>query len=152
MDNLYLSHIVAEIAPSIRNRTVRQVWMAGHDFVLEWKGSDGQKLVVSADPSNPGLYLTREHLASSKPAASEFISTARERLIGMNVVAILKHPVDRLVKLGFDSEPARASALLLSLIGRATNIYILDCEGETVSRLFNHAREAGRICFDEATG
>ena len=138
MDNFFLSHTVVEIAPLILNRTVSHAWTGGRNFVLEFEGQDRQRLVVVTDPASPGLYLTNQRLASSKPVTSEFLSTVREVLIGTKTSNVLKHPGDRLVKLSFDSlSGAPAATLLLSLMGRATNVYLRNSEGEVISRLFN---------------
>ena len=114
--------------------------MAGQDLVLEFEDLDKQRLVFSTDTSGPGIYLTREHLAASKSHSIEFISTCRDRLIGLKAAALLKHPADRVVRISFNLGAGSPSLFLLaSFRGRATNACLFDSESVLLSKLFNRA-------------
>ncbi|PYP86044.1 MAG: hypothetical protein DMF61_14505 [Blastocatellia bacterium AA13] len=137
MDNLFLSHLVVEIRPAILNKQINTASMVDQNLVLGFDGLIGQRLLVGLDPASPALYLARRWPKSKSrhPGASLM---KLDQLNGMTVTEVSKHPSDRLVRLTLLSPTdSSKSHLVLSMTGRAANVFLFDNENILAGRLLN---------------
>jgi predicted ribosome quality control (RQC) complex YloA/Tae2 family protein len=160
MENLYLAAVVREMTDEILGRTVARVSLAGSTLLFDLKLPADRALLVSIDPASPALYLAdvdREQLDSGRRAHDPFISTLRKHLGGANIVAVDKDPLDRIVRITFQSFDAggdrQQNRLVLSLTGRSANAWLLDSAGAAVGSFREgesdppaiHGEEAGSV-------
>src|SRR5258705_5793464 len=139
MENLYLAAVVREMTDEILGRTVARVSLAGSTLLFDLKLGGDRVLLVSLDRASPALYLAeidRGQFDSGRRAHDPFISTLRKYVGGANIVAFQKDPLDRIVRITFESFDASGdrlqTKLALSLTGRSTNAWLLDSAAAAV--------------------
>lgn len=143
MENFYLSALVDELRPLLASQVLRRLSLHGATLHLDFHLADRRVLRAALEPATAALYLT--HPASAKDAKSNeahpFVAVLRKHLLDARLLAILKPPTERLVRLNFETfavggERARA-ALVFYFTGRSTNACLLNAQDrvEAVFRL-----------------
>lgn len=142
MENLYLAAVVREISGQILGRTVARISLAGSTLLLDLRLGDDRVLLVSVDRASPALYLARvdrEQFDSGRRANDPFVSGLRKHLGSATIVAVEKDPLDRIVRIAFQSFDAggdrQQNQLVLSLTGRSANAWLLDSQSAVVGSL-----------------
>ena len=106
MENLYLAAVVREMTDEVLGRTVARVSLSESTLLFDLKLSRDRVLLASLDRASPALYvsgLDRERVTSAARASDAFISLLRKHLTGAKVVSLTKDPLDRVVRIGFES-------------------------------------------------
>ena len=157
MENQYLAAVVREMTDEILGRTVARVSLAGSTLLFDLKLGGDRVLFVSTDRASPAVYLAevdREQFDSGRRAHDPFISTLRKHLVGANIVAVQKDPLDRIVRITFESFDAggdrRQNRLVLSLTGRSSNAWLLDSAGAAVGSFREVESDPPAIYVEEA--
>jgi predicted ribosome quality control (RQC) complex YloA/Tae2 family protein len=136
MENFYLHAVVDDARPRLVGASVGRVWQPSDRLVaLDLRLEDGRLLVISADPADPGLYLSSQSHRELEAAGGErqFAALVRKRLRGATLDVLAKPARDRIVRLAFShfapSGERTTSELVAALTGRSANVYLLDDAG-----------------------
>jgi predicted ribosome quality control (RQC) complex YloA/Tae2 family protein len=159
MENLYLAAVVREMTDEVLGRTVARVSLSESTLLFDLKLSRDRVLLASLDRASPALYvsgLDRERVTSAARASDAFISLLRKHVTGAKVVSLTKDPLDRVVRIGFESFDAggnwQQSVLVLSLTGRSANAWLLDSTGAAIGSFREVALDAPPVQVEEAAG
>lgn len=119
-----LQRIVEELRSNLTGRYLGKIFqLSSVSFAFD-VGLRGQFLFVSVDPANPRVYLIRRRLKDlekqSLPPGS-FAQALRTKLSNEPITAVEKEPLDRIVRLKFNS-----ATLLIQLTGRTADLFLLD--------------------------
>ena len=119
-----LQRIVEELRSNLTGRYLGKIFQLSPVSFAFDVGLRGQFLFVSVDPANPRVYLIRRRLKElekqSLPPAS-FAHALRTKLSNEPITAVEKEPLDRIVRLKFNS-----ATLLIQLTGRTADLFLLD--------------------------
>lgn len=159
MENLYLDAVVREMRLEVLGRTVARISLAESTLLLDLGLPRDRVLRVSLDRASPAFYISRvdrERFNSGARANDAFISLLRKHLIGSKLISLDKDPLDRIVRLRFESFDAggdtRQNLLVLSLTGRSANAWLLDSAGIVVGYFSETAPDVPPIRAEESTG
>jgi predicted ribosome quality control (RQC) complex YloA/Tae2 family protein len=155
MDAFLLLAAVAEIQRTLVGGLVREVVAAGPDGLwLDLATSRGPEgLLVSAEPTLPRIVRSGTRPAKTRPLPA-LAGSARRRLPGTRLAAIVHRGLDRVVRLDF--EPALAAGLdvtqgeaggrvVIELFGSQPNLFLTDPAG-TILEAARRATAAARPC------
>jgi predicted ribosome quality control (RQC) complex YloA/Tae2 family protein len=159
MENLYLAAVVREMSDEILGRAVARISLAESALLLDLRLPRDLVLRVSFDPASPAFYLSRvdrERFNSGARANDAFISLLRKHLIGAKLISLNKDPIDRIVRMCFESFDAggdtRQNLLVLSLTGRSANAWLLDAAGVVIGSFSEIAPDPPAIRAEESSG
>lgn len=133
MDNFLLQAITNELAATLTGLRLGKVYQLGAtDLVLDFRLRAGCLLFVSTDPPRLALYLTARPVRQLERAAradTAFPALLKKHLSGARLVQIEKLGYDRVMSFDFQAENEAGELtqlrLVVSLIGRAANIFLL---------------------------
>ena len=101
-------------------------------------GSGQQKLLLSADPSLPLLYLTQE----GKPGPAEapaFLMLLRKHLAGARITAVEQPGLERIVRITAEHldelGDRRQKTLVLEMMGKHSNLILLSEDGTVIDSI-----------------
>jgi len=106
MENLYLAAVVREMTGETLGRTVARISLAESDLLFDLRLSHDRVLRASLDRASPALYVSevdRKQFNSGARANDAFISLLRKHIIGAKLTSLNKDPIDRIVRLSFES-------------------------------------------------
>lgn len=134
LDAVCLTAVLAELRPSLLGARVDKVQQPeGSKLLLSLRGPmGGGKLLLAVGSGSGRLHLTgRSYENPQSPPM--FCMLLRKHLTGSRLAAITQPPVERIVLLEFDTynelgEPSRKT-LVLELLGKLTNLILVDDEG-----------------------
>jgi predicted ribosome quality control (RQC) complex YloA/Tae2 family protein len=143
MENFYLNAVARDLGARLVGSTVGRVWQPSDTLlVVDPRLPDGRYLLVSADPTDPALFLTasgHRELEEGRSAQPAFAALVRKRLGGARIVAVEKPADERVVTLRcevYDASGGRAGVTLVAeLTGRSANAYVVDAGGEVLGAL-----------------
>ena len=148
-DALFLQAVLGELRQKTAGARVEKIHQPSRDTVILQLRCEGgrEKLLIAANPAAP-----RMHLTNSNPENPEqppmFCMLLRKHLSGAKLVEIRQMPMERMVELLFDcidemGDPVQ-KRLVVELMGRTCNLYLLDPEGRILDCL-------RRIGLDESS-
>jgi predicted ribosome quality control (RQC) complex YloA/Tae2 family protein len=134
MDNFLLHAITNELAETLVGATLGKVYQLGTtDLRMDFRLCDGRWLAVSTDPSRLALYLTAgdwKKTASEARQDVAFPALMKKYLGSARVLGIEKLGYDRVVAFELlvrnEDETTTQRQLILTLIGRAANVMIVE--------------------------
>jgi predicted ribosome quality control (RQC) complex YloA/Tae2 family protein len=157
MENLYLAAVVREMSDEILGRTVARISLAESALLFDLRLPRGRVLRVSLDRASPAFYLSgvdRDQFNSGARANDAFISLLRKHLVGARLISLDKDPLDRIVRIGFESFDAggntRQNILVLSLTGRSANAWLLDSAGAVIGSFDETSPDAPSVRTEES--
>ena len=157
MENLYLAAVVREMTDEVLGRTVARVSLSESTLLFDLKLSRDRVLLASLDRASPAFYVSgidRERFTSRARANDAFISLLRKHVTGAKVISLTKDPLDRIVRIGFESFDAggnwQQNVLVLSLTGRSANAWLLDSTGAAIGSFSEVALDAPPVRDEEA--
>src|ERR1700752_196411 len=128
MDQELIRHVVEELRPALFGRYLGKIYqLSAVSFAIDF-GLRGEFLLISVDPANPRLYLTRRRtkdLEKQSLTPNPFGQTMRAKLTGAHLINISKDPLDRIVRLTFRTDNV-FRRLLIQLTGRTADMFLLD--------------------------
>jgi len=133
LDALCLRAVINEMTPELVGSRVDKIYQPARDeIVLSVRGDSSRRLLISAGTSDMRIHFTRAEFEnpSSPPM---FCMLLRKHIVGARIVSIEQPPCERVViitlhgtnQLGDKAE----RKLVLELMGRNSNIILLDHEG-----------------------
>lgn len=143
MENFFLQAVADDLRRRLRGVSFGRVWQpTAASLVIDVRGGDGRFLAVSADPTDPGLFLSeREPVALEADSTGEraFASLLRKHLRGARLESIEKPPRERVVTFRFatfsTSGERELRDLVVALTGRSTNVWLSDAAGAVLGSL-----------------
>ncbi len=133
LDSVFLKGLQAELSSCIGSR-IDRVHQPQKDMVilhLRWRGGSG-KLLISAGGNQSRIHFTNQTIEN--PATPPmFCMLLRKHLVGAKIASITQPPMERMLDFALDctdemGEPVRRH-LMVELMGRASNLILLDGEG-----------------------
>src|SRR5215204_798926 len=133
-----LQEIVAELQPTLANRSVGRVFvMPPFSLALDFGVRDAGYLFVSAEPAQPRIYLikrsARELEKQSQPH-SYFLQGFRSMLGDGRLIGISRDEQERVVRFRFVVENEIGEQTFVTLVcqltGRSANLFLLDAEDQ----------------------
>lgn len=118
-----LQRIVEELRTNLTGKYFGKIFQLSTVSFAFDVGLRGQFLFVSVDPANPRIYLIRRRLKELEKQSlslGSFAQTLRTTLSNAPVTAVEKEPLDRIVRLKFDSK-----TLVAQLTGRTADLFLL---------------------------
>ncbi len=140
LDGITVAAIAAELRGLLLGGRISKLTQPEADEILMTvKGSDGQyRLVLSADPSLPLVYLTEQNKPSPLTAPS-FLMLLRKHLQGGHITAITQPGLERVIRLEAEHldemGDKRRKALVLELMGKHSNLIFLDEEDRIIDAI-----------------
>jgi predicted ribosome quality control (RQC) complex YloA/Tae2 family protein len=134
MDNFVLRWIALELDETLRQERLGKTYQLGTtDLALDLRRRDGRWLFISTSPRQPAIFLTTRQpreLRVEPRSDTAFVSLLRKYLNGARLMGIEKLGYDRVLLLTFlasdDSGEKRERKLVVSLIGRAADVLIVE--------------------------
>jgi predicted ribosome quality control (RQC) complex YloA/Tae2 family protein len=146
MDNFYLSAVVREMEREIADRSVGRIFLSGSNLFFDLHLESGLTLEASLDPASPALFLSNKdskQLSANHSPSHPFALQLRKRIEGGQLLSVDKNPCDRIVRLDFEKYDASGdrarSSVILSLIGRSANAFLLDSDLNEIAALSDRA-------------
>ena len=133
-DGFTMRCLVLELEKRILNGRIEKIYQPRPDtIILNIHTSSGrEKLLISANPSNPRIHLTAESDSSSQHPPM-FCMLLRKRLNGGTILSIRQHGMDRVLELAVKTtdqlgEPG-LMRIVCEIMGRQSNIILLEQDG-----------------------
>ncbi|MEM7306934.1 MAG: NFACT RNA binding domain-containing protein [Planctomycetota bacterium] len=137
----HVGELVDEIGPLLRGWRVRDVQpLPPRDLLIAFEpptgGSDEapadappvRRLRLSADPGAARLHLVRARVRSHRGPVGPFFRRLDTELPGAEFVELRQLAADRLVRLALRSDGKKELALVLELVGRHSNLVLIDAD------------------------
>ncbi len=139
-DGVTIYHLKKEFNQFLVNGRIRKIYQPEKDEIrlLINQGKNKYHLLLSVNPNNPRVYLT-EVLKENPSAPPNFCMALRKYLLNGTIKEISQYKTDRILKLAIlknneFNEPV-IRTLLLELMGRNSNLILLDEDGRILDSL-----------------
>ena len=139
-DAYFLSAVLKEIREKATGARVEKIHQPSRDTVILHLRCEGgrEKLLIAANPAAPRLHLTTAS-PENPDQPPMFCMLLRKHLSGARLVQITQPPMERMARLTFDcidemGDPVQKH-LVVELMGRTCNVYLLDPEGRILDCL-----------------
>lgn len=149
MDNALLIPVADEIRARLVGSTLGDVvQIDSRRFALRFSSPPFSRICVALHPDLSAICMARRVPTPREP--TELSTAITERLEGAVLSRVIKEPAERLVELEFEGGSTGRAFLVLELLGKASNILLLD-EERTIARFarshsgtFRQPREGDR--------
>ncbi len=148
-DAFFMGAVLSEIRQTALGARVEKIHQPSRDTVLLQLRCEGgrEKLLFAANPASPRLHLTQSN--PENPAEPPmFCMLLRKHLSGARLANIQQLPMERMAQFFFDCTDEMGypvqKRLVVELMGRTCNLYLLDPEGRIIDCL-------RRIGLDESS-
>jgi predicted ribosome quality control (RQC) complex YloA/Tae2 family protein len=136
VDHAVLSAIVGELQAVLANQPAGDIaQLDTHRFLVRFEEPPFPRLHVVIHPAWSSLHLARGLKAPAAP--TELASVMSSALEGRRVVSVDQPPGERVVRLDFEG----GTTLVAELMGKASNLLLLDGAGRIVRFARSHAGE-----------
>jgi predicted ribosome quality control (RQC) complex YloA/Tae2 family protein len=149
MDNALLIPVADEIRASLVGSTLGDVvQIDSRRFALRFSTPPFLRICVALHPDLSAIYMARRVPTPREP--TELATVITERLQEAVLSAVIKEPAERIVELHFEGGPSGRASVVLELLGKASNILLLDGDRTIVrfarshSGSFRQPREGAR--------
>ena len=139
-DAYFLSAVLKEIREKATGARVEKIHQPSRDTVILHLRCEGgrEKLLIAANPAAPRLHLTTAS-PENPDQPPMFCMLLRKHLSGARLVQITQPPMERMARFTFDcidemGDPVQKH-LVVELMGRTCNVYLLDPEGRILDCL-----------------
>lgn len=131
MDYFFLQALVGQLQPLLQGALLTKVFQPQEHLIILrlWNGGRQQRLLIDLRAETLGLYLSdTPYRNPMRPP--RFCQLLRARLHRLLTIQIADY--DRIVKLEFSSKDGDKYLLLVELLGRSSNMLLLDEHGSVV--------------------
>ena len=148
-DAFFLTAVLQEIRQKAAGARVEKIHQPSRDTVILQLRCEGgrEKLLFAANPAAPRLHLTTAN-PENPDQPPMFCMLLRKHLSGARLAEITQPPMERMAQFLFDCTDEMGypvqKRLVVELMGRTCNLYLLDPEGRIIDCL-------RRIGLDEST-
>lgn len=137
MDNAFLSAVTAELEEKLTGLPLGDVvQIDSRRFALRFSIPPFPRLMIDLHPEIAALHLVPR--APTPREVTELGQVLTEALGGRTLAAVRKEPLERVVELDFSAEEGTAGTLVVELMGRASNLLLLDASRRIVRFLRAH--------------
>ena len=139
-DAFFLSGVVKELQDTVLDARVEKIHQPTRDTIILLLRCAGgrQRLLIAANPTAPRLHLTAAN-PENPDQPPMFCMLLRKHLSGGRLLSVEQPPMERLVRLTFlctdEMGDQVRRVLVAELMGRTTNIYLLDEGGRIMDCL-----------------
>ena len=153
MDTVTIEQIVHELRAAIVGRKFGKIFVLSRFSVaIDLRLADGRYLFVSAEPSNPRIYLIQRRLRDLEKISfgpTPFVMQMRKRLSGAEVDRVDKLPDERVIGIGASGtnelgEPFEAG-IVAQLTGKSANLFLMDGKSIILDALRETHGEGQRV-------
>lgn len=138
MDNAVLTPIAAELAAALAGATVGDVvQIDSRRFALRFNVPPFHRLCVTLHPDLSAIHLARRVASPKEP--TELAVALSDHLAGASLAAVGKDPGERVVELLFDRPGGDRAFVVVELLGKASNLLLLDADRRIVRYARTHA-------------
>ncbi len=146
MDAFTLAFLIEEMRPSLSHSSLERIQQVGpRQLVLRFRRA---KLLISIDDRHPTLYLIRRSTKPPAASPSPFVLRAQKHLVGGRLEELSQVDVDRVISLHFlvgrTSGSDQHASLVIELIDRRANAFLLDAEQRIVERYVDRESDQRR--------
>lgn len=138
MDGILLNRIISIIQKEVPLRINRITQPSDHEFIFQCFGKGRKNLYVSTHPLYSRIQIT-ELKPKTNLELTHFLSILRKHLDGGTIKAITQENFDRVFTFEIDHRDdmgvIRPYKLMIELMGRYTNIILVDDEGKVIDAL-----------------
>ena len=133
-DGFTMRCLSLELEKRILNGRIEKIYQPRQDTLIFHinTGSGREKLLISANPSNPRMHLTAESDSSAQHPPM-FCMLLRKRLNGGTILSIRQHGMDRVLELVVKTTDQLGEPGLMHIVcevmGRQSNIILLEQDG-----------------------
>ena len=132
-----IKEIVEEIRSALTGCVLGKIFqLSPASFAIDFRRREGGYLFVSADPSQPGIYLIARRardLEKQSRTLDEFGQALRTNLTGGKLIAVNQDESERVVRFTLvrqeETGEVRERVFVAQLTGRSANLFLLDSEG-----------------------
>jgi predicted ribosome quality control (RQC) complex YloA/Tae2 family protein len=137
MDNAVLTPLTCELEAALTGATLGDVvQIDSNRFVFRFSTSPFRRLVADLHPEISAPTLIRR--APRDAAQTELTSVLTASLQNMTLTGIAKEPGERVLEMRFEAEGQESRTVVLEMMGRASNLLLLNSQGEVVRFLKSH--------------
>lgn len=146
-DALALHAVADELRAGVLDGRVQKAFLVDeHSLALElYARGERRRLLASARPEGARAHLTTEPLRRGTERVTPFLLLVRKHVRDARLVAIEQPPLERVLELRFahDDETGlrREIALMLELMGRRSNLVLVDEDGTVLDALKRVSRK-----------
>ena len=139
-DAFFMSAVLAEVKSACLGARVEKIHQPRRDTViLHLRCEKGrEKLLLGMNPAAPRLHLTAAN-PENPPEPPMFCMLLRKHLSGARIADIRQLPMERMAEFFFDCTDEMGypvqKRLVVELMGRTCNLYLLDPEGRIIDCL-----------------
>ena len=139
-DAYFLTAVLSELKEKVLGGRVEKIHQPSRDTViLLLRGNSGRvKLLIAANPAAPRLHLTTANPENPEQPPM-FCMLLRKHLSGARLAEVSQLPMERCVTFSFDCTDEMGDAvqkkLVVELMGRTCNIYLLGADGRILDCL-----------------
>lgn len=133
-DGFTMRCLVLELEKKLLNGRIEKIYQPRQDTLIFHihTGGGREKLLISANPSNPRIHLTSESDSSAQHPPM-FCMLLRKRLSGGTILSIRQHGMDRVLELSVKTTDQLGEPGLMRIVcevmGRQSNIILLEQDG-----------------------
>ena len=128
-DGIVISGVIWELSRLLEGSRITKIYQAEKDEILLTCNKNGEnyKLLISCNPSNPRLHLTRTQ-KENPLVAPQFCMVLRKHIQGGKINKICQWGFDRIVEINIDTynemgDPV-TKKLIVEIMGRHSNIIL----------------------------
>ena len=139
-DAFFMGAVLREVENTLLGGRVEKIHQPSRDTViLHLRCESGRhKLLLAANPAAPRLHLTRSN-PENPDQPPMFCMLLRKHLSGARLAEIQQLPMERMAQFSFDCTDEMGyptqKKLVIELMGRTCNLYLLDAEGRILDCL-----------------
>ncbi len=139
-DAFFMGAVLQELQNTVLGGRVEKIHQPSRDTVIVHLRSESgrHKLLLAANPAAPRLHLTRSN-PENPDQPPMFCMLLRKHLSGARLSKIQQLPMERMAQFSFDCTDEMGyptqKKLVIELMGRTCNLYLLDAEGRILDCL-----------------
>lgn len=140
LDAVFLSALIDELAPALIGARIDKVQQPERDLLLLslYTRDGNRRLLISANVGAARLHLTAARIENPE-APPMFCMLLRKHLVGARITGVTQPAFERLAVITLDSRDelgvASEKRLVVELMGRSSNIVLVDGEGRIIDCL-----------------
>lgn len=137
-DGLTINSIVQELQQKITSLKIDKISQAEKDeILLSLRGnSKTYKLLISASPSFPRIYLAPSYKKENPLKAPNFLMILRKYIQGGRILSVSQDNFDRVIYIDIDTfdelKEQKVRRLIIEIMGRHSNIILIDKQSNKI--------------------
>jgi predicted ribosome quality control (RQC) complex YloA/Tae2 family protein len=136
-DGITAYHLIKELNTELTGCRIRKIYQPEDDEIILslQQQKDKKQLLISANNSNPRMYLTQK-TKSNPQTPPTFCMSLRKHLANGRIINIYQHKTDRIIMIDISKvnelEDTEVKTLIVEIMGRHSNILLIDKNSNTI--------------------